>query len=44
MTCILCGMMSILFGMMSIIEGKLRNRHYEDKEEQKQYITEVIAD
>jgi single-strand DNA-binding protein len=31
-------------GSLLYIEGKLRNRNYEDKEGQKRYITEVIAD
>ncbi|MDQ2721546.1 MAG: single-stranded DNA-binding protein [Bacteroidota bacterium] len=31
-------------GSLLYIEGKLRNRHYEDKEGQKKYITEVIGD
>ena len=31
-------------GSLLYIEGKLRNRQYEDKEKQKRYITEVVAD
>ena|ERR1035437_3956690 len=31
-------------GSLLYIEGKLRNRHYEDKEKQRKYITEVVAD
>ena len=31
-------------GSLLYIEGKLRNRQYEDKEGHKKYITEVIAD
>jgi len=31
-------------GSLLYIEGKLRNRQYEDKEGQKKYVTEVVAD
>ena len=31
-------------GSLLYIEGKLRNRQYEDKEKQKRYVTEVVAD
>ena len=31
-------------GALLYIEGKLRNRQYEDKDKQKKYITEVVAD
>lgn len=31
-------------GSLLYIEGKLRNRSYEDKEGQKRYITEIVAD
>ncbi|MEO6704768.1 MAG: single-stranded DNA-binding protein [Ginsengibacter sp.] len=31
-------------GSLLYIEGKLRNRQYEDKEGQKKYVTEVAAD
>jgi single stranded DNA-binding protein len=31
-------------GALLYVEGKLRNRQYEDKEGQKKYVTEVIAD
>jgi single-strand DNA-binding protein len=31
-------------GSLLYIEGKLRNRSYEDKEGQKRYLTEVVAD
>ena len=31
-------------GSLLYIEGKLRNRNYEDKEGQKKYVTEVVAD
>lgn len=31
-------------GALLYIEGKLRNRQYEDKEGQKKYVTEVVAD
>lgn len=31
-------------GSLLYIEGKLRNRHYENNEGQKKYITEVVAD
>jgi single-strand DNA-binding protein len=31
-------------GSLLYVEGKLRNRHYEDKEKQKRYLTEVVAD
>ena len=31
-------------GSLLYVEGKLRHRQYEDKEGQKKYITEVIAD
>ena len=31
-------------GSLLYIEGKLRNRQYEDKEKQKRYTTEVVAD
>jgi single-strand DNA-binding protein len=31
-------------GSLLYIEGKLRNRQYEDKEGKKMYITEVVAD
>jgi len=31
-------------GSLLYVEGKLRNRHFEDKEGQKKYITEVVAD
>lgn len=31
-------------GALLYIEGKLRNREYEDKDGQKKYITEVVAD
>jgi single-strand DNA-binding protein len=31
-------------GALLYVEGKLRNRQYEDKEGQKKYVTEVVAD
>jgi len=31
-------------GALLYIEGKLRNRQYEDKDGQKKYITEIVAD
>lgn len=31
-------------GALLYLEGKLRNRQYEDKDGQKKYITEVVAD
>jgi single-strand DNA-binding protein len=31
-------------GSLLYIEGKLRNRQYEDKDGQKKYVTEVVAD
>jgi len=31
-------------GALLYVEGKLRNRQYEDKDGQKKYITEVVAD
>lgn len=31
-------------GSLLYIEGKLRNRNYEDKEGQKKYVTEIVAD
>jgi single-strand DNA-binding protein len=31
-------------GSLLYIEGKLRNRQYEDKDGQKKYITEVVGD
>lgn len=31
-------------GALLYVEGKLRNREYEDKDGQKKYITEVVAD
>ena len=31
-------------GSLLYVEGKLRNRQYEDKEGRKKYITEVVAD
>jgi single-strand DNA-binding protein len=31
-------------GSLLYIEGKLRSRQYEDKEAQKKYVTEIIAD
>jgi len=31
-------------GSLLYIEGKLRHRQYEDKEGQKKYVTEVVAD
>ena len=31
-------------GALLYIEGKMRNRQYEDKDGQKKYVTEVIAD
>jgi single-strand DNA-binding protein len=31
-------------GSLIYVEGKLRNRNYEDKEGQKKYVTEVVAD
>jgi single-strand DNA-binding protein len=31
-------------GSLLYVEGKLRNRNYEDKEGQKKYVTEIVAD
>ena len=31
-------------GALLYVEGKLRNRQYEDKDGQKKYVTEVLAD
>lgn len=31
-------------GSLLYVEGKLRNRQYEDKEGQKKYVTEIVAD
>jgi len=31
-------------GSLLYIEGKLRNRQYEDKDGQKKYVTEIVAD
>lgn len=31
-------------GSLVFIEGKLKTRHYEDKEGNKKYVTEIIAD